>query len=230
MSDIQLCGQTVIGVSGSSITQSNTDRAVQAVLASTGCQTEFIKLSDYTIAPCRACLGCVNTNRCVIDDDGRMLAERVKQADAVIIGGYTPYSSLDARTKAFIERLYPLRHQHGFLRGKPGAAVITHAIPDGVEQLPPAAQMGANAIMFFMMEEGMSYMGAVHVPGNVPCISCGFGDACAVSGLGMIYGPEATVASVGVNCLVDNGEVMAAVEQLGREIGAAVRAAAAPVG
>jgi multimeric flavodoxin WrbA len=51
-----------------------------------------------------------------------MLAEKAKQANALIIGGFTPYSSLDSRTKAFIERLYPLRHIHGFMRGKPGAA------------------------------------------------------------------------------------------------------------
>jgi len=224
MSDCQIAGKLVIGVSGSAVPQSNTDRAVLAVLAATGCRTEFIKLSDHAIAPCRACLGCVRTNSCVIDDDGRAVAERVKQADALVIGGYTSYSSLDARTKAFIERLYPLRHLHGFMRGKPGAAVITHAIPADEPQLPPAAAMGTNAIMFYMMEEGMQYQGAVHVPGRVPCLSCGFGDPCEMSGLKLMYGPEATVASVAANCLADRPEVLAAAEALGRQIGHAVQA------
>ncbi len=218
----------VIGVSGSPLTNSNTDAAVHAVLAATGCHTEFIKLSDYTVEPCRACLGCVTTNRCVIADDGQMLAERVKAADALVIGGFTPYSSLDARTKAFIERLYPLRHQQGFQRGKPGAAVITHAIPAGLEGMPPAADMGANAIMFYMMEEGMQYLGAVLVPGNVPCIACGFGDECETSGLKMIFGPEMTVAKAGVNCLAYKPDVLAAAETLGRQIGLAVNGT--PVG
>ena len=97
----------VLGVSGSPIENSNTDRVLKKALESTGLQTEFIKLKEYKVAPCLACLGCVKTNRCVIEDDGIMLAEKAKTADAMIIAGFTPYSSLDARTKAFIERLYP---------------------------------------------------------------------------------------------------------------------------
>ena len=106
-------------------------RTIKAVLDATGLEKEFIKLIDYAVAPCKACLGCVKTNRCVIEDDGILLAEKAKEASALIIGGFTPYSSLDSRTKAFIERLYPLRHVHGFMRGKPGGAVITCAIPPG---------------------------------------------------------------------------------------------------
>ncbi|MHB0937126.1 MAG: flavodoxin family protein [Armatimonadota bacterium] len=215
----------VLGVSGSAIDNGNTDRAVKAALAATGCRTEFLKLSEFTIAPCRACLGCVRTNRCVINDDGRAIAERVKAADALIIGGYAPYSSLDARTKAFIERLYPLRHHQGFMRGKPGGAVVTHAVPAGAEALPPAAEMAYNAIMFYMMEEGMQFLGAAHVLGNVPCVSCGFGDECEMSGIKMLFGGEATVDGTGIKCFERQPEAQAAAEVLGRQIGEALRAA-----
>lgn len=158
----------VIGVSGSAVKNSNTDRAVKMVLEATGLETEFIKLSDYTVAPCTACLGCVHTNRCVIEDDGIELAEKAKAADAVVIGGYTPYSSLNALTKCFIERLYPLRHMRGFQRGKPGVAVVTYCAPEHNPELPRAAETGVNTIMYYMMEEGYNYLGAVKVTGNVP--------------------------------------------------------------
>ena len=59
----------VLSVSGSPIPNSNTDRAVKAVLESAVLETEFIKLSEYAIAPFKACLGCLTTNRCVIYDD-----------------------------------------------------------------------------------------------------------------------------------------------------------------
>ena len=52
----------VLGISGSPIKNSNTDRVVKAVLEATGRETEFIKLKGYQIEPCRACLGCVDTN------------------------------------------------------------------------------------------------------------------------------------------------------------------------
>lgn len=213
----------VLGVSGSPIKDSNTDRAVKSVLAATGVETEFIKLSDYDYAPCKASLGCVKTNRCVIKDDGIMLAEKAKEANALVIGGFTPYSTLDARTKAFMERLYPLRHQHGYMAGKPGGAVITSCIHDGDEGLPPAGQMGINAIQFYMMEEGMNFLGAVKIDGNVPCTRCGRGDVCKMSGIAMLYGPDATVESVGARWFEAQPAAVAAAEELGRNIAEALQ-------
>jgi multimeric flavodoxin WrbA len=208
----------VLGVSGSPIKDSNTDRALKLALESTGLETEFIKLKDYNVAPCQACLGCVKDNKCVIKDDGILLAEKAKEADALIIAGFTPYSSLDSRTKAFIERLYQLRHQKGYMAGKPGGAIITCAIPEGNEELPPACDFGLNAIRFYMMEEGMEFVGEVKISGNVPCIKCGHGDDCHMSGITMIYGPDATVASVGTNIFEDQLEAKEAAVALGKAI------------
>ena len=64
----------VLGISGSPIANSNTDRAVQYVLQHTGLETEFVKLSDLKIEPCRACLGCKDSNECVVQDDGRAVS------------------------------------------------------------------------------------------------------------------------------------------------------------
>ncbi len=218
----------VLGVSGSPIPESNTDRAVKAALAATGLEWEFVKLSEYIVAPCKACLGCVKTNRCVIEDEGILIAGKAKEADALIVGGFTPYSSLDSRTKAFLERLYPLRHVHGFMRGKPGGAIVTCAIPEGNAMLPPACDMGVNAIMFYMMEEGMDFMGSVKVLGNVPCIRCGKGDECPMSGLKMIFGPDATVDTVAKHAFEDQPAALDAAKELGRKIGEALRQKAQP--
>ncbi len=213
----------VLGVSGSPIKNSNTDKALKAVLEATGFETEFIKLTDYTVAPCKACLGCIKTNRCVIQDDGILLAEKAKAADALVVAGFTPYSTLDSRTKAFIERLYPLRHTHGFMAGKPGAAVITSCVPEDNKQLPPAAEMGVNAVMFYMMEEGMRFIGALKIQGNVPCVRCGFGDECKMSGLKMLYGPMATVDSVGIKTFESQPQNLDAARELGKKLAEALK-------
>jgi multimeric flavodoxin WrbA len=214
----------VLGVSGSPIKNSNTDKALKAVLEATGLETEFIKLTDYTVAPCKACLGCIKTNRCVIQDDGILLAEKAKAAGALVVAGFTPYSTLDSRTKAFIERLYPLRHTHGFMAGKPGAAVITSCVPEDNKQLPPAAEMGVNAVMFYMMEEGMRFVGALKIQGNVPCVRCGFGDECKMSGLKMLYGPMATVDSVGIKTFESQPQNLDAARELGKKLAEALKA------
>lgn len=216
----------VLGISGSPVYNSNTDRALKASLEATGLETEFVKLVDYKITPCRACIGCVDTNRCVnTQDDGIMLAEKAKTADALIIACYTPYSSIDALTKAFIERLYPLRHKHGFMAGKPGGAIVTCAVPAASKTLPPAGDMGVNAVMFYMMEEGMNFVGSVKILGNVPCIKCGYGNECKTSGIKMIYGNEATVQSVGVNTFEGQPDALEASRKLGEKIADALKTA-----
>jgi multimeric flavodoxin WrbA len=214
----------ILGVSGSPIKNSNTDRALKAVLEATGLETEFVKLADYTVAPCKACLGCVKTNRCVIQDDGIMLAEKARQADALVIAGFTPYSTIDSRTKAFIERLYPLRHNKGFMAGKPGAAVITSCVPEDNKQLPPAGEMGVNAVMFYMMEEGMRFVGALKLQGNVPCVRCGFGDECKMSGIKMLYGPAAKVDTVGIKQFESMPLNIEGARNLGRKVADALGA------
>ena len=211
----------VLGVSGSPIKDSNTDRALQIALEATGAKKiEFIKLSDHVISPCNACLKCVETNRCIIKDDGIALAEKAYKADALIIAGYTPYSSLDSRSKTFIERLYPLRHRHGLMEGKPGAAIITSAIPPGTEGMPQAAENGIQAVQNYMMEEGMHFVGGVSIAGNVPCVKCGDEGQCRMSGLKMIHGPDATVESIGINRLEDNPATVAALQKLGEDLSA----------
>lgn len=207
----------IIGVSGSPIKNSNTDRALKLALESTGLETEFIKLLDYTVEPCRACLGCTKTGRCVIKDDGIELAQKVREADALIIAGYTPYSTLDSRTKAFIERLYPNRHGVAYMKGKPGGAIVTYCIPKSIPQFP-ASENGVNAIKYYMMEEDMDYVGDVQVLGNMPCIRCKDGDTCATSGMKMLYGPEATLANTKIGMFEEQPEAVEAAIALGKTI------------
>lgn len=208
----------ILGISGSPIKNSNTDRALKIVLESTSLKSEFIKLSDYTFGPCDGCLGCIKTNRCIKKDDGLMLAEKTYKADAVIIAGFTPYSSLDSRTKAYMERLYPLRHRHGLMAGKPGAAIITSAIHNGQERLPPAAEIGIQAIKDFMIEEGMKFIGGVSLLGNVPCVRCGQEGQCQMSSLKIIHGQDATPESVGINDFENDPQKVAELQQLGETI------------
>lgn len=212
----------VLGVSGSPVPESNTDRAVRKILELTGLETQFVKLSEMEVAPCRACLGCVATNQCVVEDDGRRLAELFRQAPAFVLGGYTPYSSLDARTKAFMERMYCHRHRVGGNAGKAGVAVITTACPPGVPGLPPAAQTATSQIACWMMEEGVVNLGTLVIQGNVPCIRCGYGDDCSVSGLKMLFGPDASVASVGVHTFEKDAVLGAAAEEMAAKLRSAV--------
>ncbi len=212
----------ILGISGSPIQNSNTDRAVKMVLEATGLESEFVKLSDLDISACKACLGCVKTNRCVVKDDMADLAETFYQSAGFVIGAYTPYSSLDARTKAFMERLYCLRHRKGLSVGKPGVAVITSACDPLIEGHPPALELATRQIELWTMEEGMNLIGTVGVTGNVPCIKCGFGDCCNMSGVKMLFGKDATVESVGNQTLEEQESVKTALQRYAAALKAAI--------
>ena len=44
-----------------------------------------------------------------VKDDFPELAEKIKTAKALVIGGYIPYSQIDGFTKALLERFWSLR-------------------------------------------------------------------------------------------------------------------------
>ena len=151
-------------------------------------------------------------------DDAPELAEKFRQAKAFVLGGFTPYSSLDARTKSFMERMYCLRHQTGLNRGKIGVSVITTACPPNTPGMHPSYETALAQISFWMMEEGMKNLGSMLLLGNVPCIKCGHGDECELSGVKMLFGPEATVASVGIHTFEGDATLLTNARDLAKVI------------
>ncbi len=206
----------ILGISGSPVKNSNTDRLVQAVMEASGLEFELIKLSDYSVAPCRACKRCVNDNVCKVDDDFPALAEKVKAAEALVIGSYCPYSSLDGFSKAFMERLWSMRHVTNLNRGKQVVTIVTGLIPQIREQV---SQMLAIEIMM----ERMELVGQLQVGGNVPCLTCGKGDVCEMSGARQLFGPDAKISAELCVSVEDQKEVWDKALQLGETIGNTVR-------
>lgn len=178
----------ILGVSGSPIKNSNTDRLIQAVLAATGLKSEFVKLSRLEVRPCIACLGCKEDNICKVQDDFPELAETVRNAGAVVVGGYCPYGAVDGFTKAFLERLFSLRHRHGLNRGKL-AVVVTTGIGRGAPGLEEASRQITHALSL----EGMEVLGQLKAIGNPECLVCGYGETCPMSALPWVFGPDVKV-------------------------------------
>ena len=208
----------ILGISGSPIKNSNTDRLVQAVLEASGLKSEFVKLSRIQVRPCIACLGCKEDNVCKVKDDFPELAEKVRHAGALVVGGYCPYGSVDGFTKAFLERLFSLRHQHGLNRGKL-AAVVTTGIGRGAPGVAEANEQIAHALKM----EGMEVLGQLQAVGNPECLVCGFGETCPMSTLPWVFG-EDTAVTPEKFCRVEDQEVWGQAQEMGREIAARLKA------
>jgi multimeric flavodoxin WrbA len=203
----------VIGISGSPIRNSNTDRLIKMVLESTGLKTEFVKLSDIQVRPCIACLGCKVDNVCKVGDDFPELALKVRNAGAIVVGGYTPYGSADAFTKAFLERLFSLRHQNGLNRGK--LAVTVHT---GIGRGAPGLNEASEQVVHALKLEGMEVLGSLKAIGNPECMVCGYGETCPMSALPWIFGEDVKVTPEKFCNIESQADLVQSATNLGKEI------------
>ncbi len=203
----------VLGISGSPVKNSNTDRLVKAVMDATGLESEFVKLSLIDVRPCLACKKCVPDNVCKVKDDFPELAEKIKKAKALIIGGYIPYGQIDGFTKALLERFWSLRHVNNLLRGKLCATILTGLMPDVLDNVNQS--MAAELKEY----ERMDLVGQLAVQGNLPCLTCGEGDECEMSGLKLLYGPDAKTSDYGYSRVEDQNKVWEEAIRIGRLMG-----------
>lgn len=204
----------VIGISGSPRKNSNTDRLINTILESTGVESEFVKLSMISVRPCLGCFKCVKDNVCKEEDDFPALAEKIKKAKALVIGGYTPYSQIDGFTKALLERFWSLRHQTNLLKGKMVATILTG--------ISPEAQTGVNQSLAMEMEnyENMELLGQLSVQGNVPCSFCGVGDKCKMSAFNLgMFDPGTKTSDIEYNRVEDQEVVYEKARVIGRLMG-----------
>lgn len=207
----------VLGITGSPIENSNTDRLIKAILDATELKCEFVKLSKINIRPCLACKQCVPDNICKVKDDFPELAKKIKKAGALIIGAYIPYKQIDGFTKALLERFWSLRHVNNLLRGKLCATVLTYLSPDAADKVNKSLAIELKEM------ERMELIGQVMIKGNIPCLTCGVGDECQMSGLRKRYGPDARSSDYPYLRVEDQKEVLEKAMRIGRLIGQRLR-------
>jgi multimeric flavodoxin WrbA len=207
----------VLGISGSPIKNSNTDRLIKAMLDATELECEFVKLSRINVRPCFACKLCVPDNICKVEDDFPELAEKIKNAKALIIGAYIPYKQIDGFTKALLERFWSLRHVNNLLRGKLCATVLTYLTTEVADHVNRSLAIALEDM------ERMELMGQIMIKGNLPCLTCGEGDECDMSGIRRRYGPDAKSSDIPYSRVEDQREIWKKAMRIGRDIGQRIR-------
>lgn len=120
-----------VAVNGSPRKDGNTHLLLEKVLeplAESGWETELLQLGGRNIHGCRACLQCFEKKdmRCSSKNDVfNELAEKLLQADALILGSPTYFTDVSAEMKALLDRLgFVAMANGGVLRGRIGAAVV----------------------------------------------------------------------------------------------------------
>ncbi len=71
-----------------------------------GIETEIIQVGKIDIRGCIACSSCKKTGRCVFDDIVNETADKLKDADGLVIGSPVYFSSPNGNLLSFLDRLF----------------------------------------------------------------------------------------------------------------------------
>ena len=71
-----------------------------------GAETQVWYSGELNIKPCRGCLACTQSHKCVIADDMQEIYSVLKQADALVLGAPVYMGQMSAQAKTFMDRLF----------------------------------------------------------------------------------------------------------------------------
>jgi len=97
----------IIGFNASPRNNENTAWTLNKILESAkeqGAETELFQSGKLDIKPCKGCLGCTETGKCVIKDN--MVYDALGQADTLILGSPVYMGQMTAQAKTFTDRLF----------------------------------------------------------------------------------------------------------------------------
>ena len=175
----------VIGFSAGSVgREGNVDRMVKAVLEKSGHEFEFVKLTDLKFSGCKGCVQlCAKPQVCKLEDDAMPYYQKVKDADAVVIGTPVYFDTMTATLWAFIERFFGYRHVDIPIKGKPFVTVIGGGM---------GADSAADQLHRVLGAFEVKVVDTVKFQSKVPpCFKCGRHKECEIGGLYMMLGDAA---------------------------------------
>ena len=98
----------VLLINGSPKANGNTAFALNQmaeVFSAEGIETEIIQVGNQLIRGCTACGGCHKLGKCVFDDLVNETAEKLKNADGMVLGSPVYYASPNGTLISFLDRL-----------------------------------------------------------------------------------------------------------------------------
>ena len=96
-------------LNGSPRANSNTGIALaemEKVFAKNGIETEIIQVGKEAVRGCLSCGFCAKNGKCAIDDIVNVLAEKLKEADGLVLASPVYYASANGTMVALLDRLF----------------------------------------------------------------------------------------------------------------------------
>lgn len=175
----------IIGFSSGGIGhESNTDRIVKAIMVQSGHEYEFVKLSELNYSGCKGCVQlCAKPQVCLYEDDLLPYYQKIKEADAVVVGSPVYFRNINGDCYSFLERFFGYRHVKSAIRDKPFTGVVC-----GHDKIEAAS----DYVQWFLQRFGVKVLDIVrYISKSPPCLSCGRHQECRIGGLFQVRGEAA---------------------------------------
>ncbi len=116
----------VLGIN-SSPRKGNSQKMLEEILRGArdaGAETELVLLRELKIRHCNGCDACIETKECGIKDDFQEIAEKMEQADAIVLSTPNYFDNMSGLMKDLVDRSNCL-YARKSLKGKNGFAAIS---------------------------------------------------------------------------------------------------------
>lgn len=154
----------VVAINGSSRKKGNTQillNFIAETLSAHAVSTERISLADFALTPCAGCFACRGKERCIQSDDGfNTLLEKMKGADAIILGSPVYSADVSSRMKTLLDRAAVVGAANpGLFRHKIGVAVASVRRAGGMSAIDTMNHFFLNKEMLIV---GSTYWNMVY--------------------------------------------------------------------
>ena len=170
----------IIGFSSGTVGRlGNADRMVKEIMEESGHEYEFVKLTDLVFSGCKGCSWlCSKPQICTLEDNLLPYYQKIKQADAVVVGSTVHGGGITADTLAFLERFYGYNHVERTIQNKPFIGVVC-----GYRTTETAAKQLSRTLGRYQLLDMVEYQSS-----TPPCFRCGRHQECNIGGLYRMLG------------------------------------------
>ncbi|MHC4266279.1 MAG: flavodoxin family protein [Planctomycetota bacterium] len=166
----------IIGFSSGAVGgDTNVDRMVKAIMDKSGHESEFVKLNDLNYSACKSCVWlCARPQVCMLEDDLLPYYQKIKEADAVVLGSPIHFGTINAAMSSFISRFWGFRHVTIPIKNKPFVLVLAGA---GLEDNTDNDFLRTLELYQVKVLDVIRYTSKIF-----PCFQCGRHRKCTIGG------------------------------------------------
>ena len=146
--------------------------ASTAIVGSGNHEIEILNISDLNIKPCIGCFKCRPDKKCFQTDEGNLVGDKIRSADALFIGTPTYFGNISGQLKILFDRLVPVFEYvdtglpHPNMKEKKAAVAVVSGAPFPFNLLKTQSAGAVQAMKTILHAGGCRITGILNYPSS----------------------------------------------------------------